>query len=220
MGTDLPSREWSATQPRCQAPNLDVVDCPGLVAASAQGRPQNVAQATAQMVKCLEVLGWNSHRGSVAPKGLGGGNPRDRCFFSGWKYIFVFFSLHFNGKSPKCLCSRLYLGRAGWVLRDLWNGEGHEWQELRNTFSFFSFYFSQLRSIELRKFQTTHDQATQKHECFSGNIPKESLLQISFWCGSSPLKVVEISMAQLFIIPVQMGDQGFKDEFEGRNYCM
>lgn len=44
-----------------KAPNLDVVDCPGLVAASAQGRPQNVAQATAQMVKSYAT----KHRSSA-----------------------------------------------------------------------------------------------------------------------------------------------------------
>lgn len=34
-----------------KAPNLDVVDCPGLVAAAAKGRPENVAAQTAQLVR-------------------------------------------------------------------------------------------------------------------------------------------------------------------------
>eukprot|EP00913_Durusdinium_trenchii_P014900 g13974.t1 len=34
-----------------KAPNLDVVDCPGLVAAAALGRPENVAASTAQLVR-------------------------------------------------------------------------------------------------------------------------------------------------------------------------
>ena len=34
-----------------KAPNLDVVDCPGLVAASARGRPTDVAQETAALVR-------------------------------------------------------------------------------------------------------------------------------------------------------------------------
>ena len=161
QGTIGHPTSMSGPQPRCSGlPRLGGCQC-----------PREATKCSSSHSADGEVpwmLGWNSHRGSVAPQALGGGTQETGVFFSGWKlevYI-CFFSHHFNGKSPKCLCSRLYLGRAGRVLRDLWNGEGHEWQELRNTFSFFSFYFSQLRSIELRKFQTTHDQATQKHECF------------------------------------------------------
>ena len=63
-----------------KAPNLDVVDCPGLVAASAQGRPNNVAQATAQMVKCLE----NEKGGGKVVYlrgGFGGEPPRELVVF-------------------------------------------------------------------------------------------------------------------------------------------
>lgn len=37
---------------------MDVVDCPGLVAAAAKGRPENVAAQTAQLVRRFVVDGW------------------------------------------------------------------------------------------------------------------------------------------------------------------
>ena len=51
-----------------KAPNLDVVDCPGLVAASARGRPADVAQETAGLVRTFAKKHRNSALFVVAVK--------------------------------------------------------------------------------------------------------------------------------------------------------
>ena len=51
-----------------KAPNLDVVDCPGLVAASARGRPADVAQETASLVRTFAKKHRNSALFVVAVK--------------------------------------------------------------------------------------------------------------------------------------------------------